>query len=69
MARAGFDPRASVELWQKMERSSQGSPPEFLSTHPSESSRITRLQQSMREVMPLYEQAVSAGRQPRCGAP
>ena len=66
MARAGFDPRASVELWRAMERKGGGSPPEFLSTHPSESSRIARLEQSMREVMPLYEQAVNAGRRPRC---
>ncbi len=66
MARAGFDPRASVELWQRMERQARGSPPEFLSTHPSESTRIARLQQHMREALPLYEQARSAGRQPHC---
>jgi predicted Zn-dependent protease len=67
MARAGFDPRASVELWQKMERNAQGSPPEFLSTHPSEASRIARLQETMREVLPVYERAVASGRRPSCG--
>jgi predicted Zn-dependent protease len=66
MARAGFDPRASVQLWRNMERQGGGSPPEFLSTHPSESSRIARLEQGMREVMPLYEQARNAGRRPDC---
>jgi predicted Zn-dependent protease len=66
MARAGFDPRGSVELWRRMQREAQGSPPEFLSTHPAESTRIAQLERSMREVQPLYQQAVSAGRRPRC---
>ncbi len=66
MARAGFDPRASVELWRRMQRKEQGSPPEFLSTHPAEATRIAQLEQSMREVMPTYEQAAAAGRRPSC---
>ncbi len=40
MARAGFDPRQSIQLWQNMSASSRGRPPEFLSTHPSHGSRI-----------------------------
>lgn len=66
MARAGFDPRASVELWRRMQREAKGSPPEFLSTHPAEGTRIAQLEQHMREVTPLYQQAVSAGRRPSC---
>ena len=57
-ARAGFDPRAAVTLWQKMGAASGGSSqPEFLSTHPSASTRINELQTTSQQVMPLYEQA------------
>jgi len=54
-ARAGYDPRAAVTLWQKMGAASEGNaPPEILSTHPSASSRIADLQQAAEQVMPLY---------------
>ncbi len=43
MAKAGFDPYQSVELWKNMARASKGSPPELLSTHPSHDSRISDL--------------------------
>jgi predicted Zn-dependent protease len=56
MARAGFDPNASVSLWQKMAKLGGGGP-EFLSTHPSGESRIRDLQASIPRVMPLYEAA------------
>ncbi|MFA7670301.1 MAG: M48 family metallopeptidase [Burkholderiaceae bacterium] len=57
-ARAGYDPRAAITLWQKMGNLSAGSaPPEFLSTHPSASTRMTELQRSAEKVMPLYRQA------------
>lgn len=56
-ARAGYDPRASVALWQKMMKQSGGGQPEILSTHPSPESRITDLQDYSARVMPLYEQA------------
>lgn len=55
-ARAGYDPRAAVTLWQKMGALSGGGTPEFLSTHPSPASRIGDLQQAADRVMPLYEQ-------------
>ncbi|HMM54787.1 MAG TPA: M48 family metallopeptidase [Candidatus Desulfobacillus sp.] len=56
-ARAGYDPRAGVSLWQKMAASSKGAPPQWLSTHPSGKNRIEEIQRHLPEVMPLYEQA------------
>lgn len=66
MAKAGFDPRESVTLWQNMAAVSGGSPPQFLSTHPSHATRVRDLQAQMAEVMPLYQQAQAAGRRPDC---
>jgi len=54
-ARAGYDPRAAVTLWQKMARASGGGPPQFLSTHPSPQNRIRDLQGYAAKVIPLYE--------------
>lgn len=55
-ARAGYDPRAAITLWQKMAQASGGGgTPEFLSTHPSASSRIKDLQDYSGRVLPLYE--------------
>jgi predicted Zn-dependent protease len=57
-ARAGYDPRAGVTLWQKMIQVSQGGrPPEFLSSHPAEASRVQEIQALLPTVMPLYTAA------------
>jgi predicted Zn-dependent protease len=56
-ARAGYDPRAGVTLWQKMAAASSGAPPEWLSTHPSGNTRIEDIQNNLPQVMPLYERA------------
>lgn len=57
-ARAGFDPRAAIALWQKMAKlSSGGAPPQILSTHPSHDTRIKDLTEFSQKVLPLYEQA------------
>ncbi len=67
MARAGFDPRESVTLWRNMARASGGqAPPEFLSTHPSNETRIRQLQAKMDEAVRVYEQSKAAGRRPNC---
>lgn len=52
-AEAGFDPRAALKLWERM-AARGGGPPEFLSTHPSERTRIRRLQAIMPEAMQIY---------------
>jgi predicted Zn-dependent protease len=57
MARAGYDPHAALSLWQKMGQASQNGTPAFLSTHPSDSSRLAVLQSLMPRVQPLYEAA------------
>ncbi|HAS63591.1 MAG TPA: Zn-dependent protease [Vibrio sp.] len=57
MAKAGFDPRESVTLWHNMAKASQGQqPPELLSTHPSHSTRIRDLTQTMQQ-LPNYSMA------------
>ncbi len=66
MARAGFDPRASVSLWQNMARAGGSAPPELLSTHPSSDTRILDLQQRMAKALLLQEAARSRGNDPHC---
>jgi predicted Zn-dependent protease len=67
MAKAGFDPKQSIFLWQKMEQASQGQQPiEFMSTHPSHETRIRDLEQHMPQALALFQQAQAMGRQPHC---
>jgi len=56
-ARAGYDPRAAVTLWQKMGQVGGAAPPQFLSTHPSPQNRQKDLTAYAARVMPLYESA------------
>jgi predicted Zn-dependent protease len=62
-ARAGYDPRAGVTLWQKMMNESRGAPPEFLSTHPAGATRIREIQENLPRVEPLYARAPKPDRQ------
>src|SRR5262249_51651253 len=52
-ARAGYDPKAAVTLWEKMGKLG-GTPPEFLSTHPSPEHRAQRLKELGAKVEPFY---------------
>lgn len=56
-ARAGFDPRAGITLWQKMQAASKGAPPQWLSTHPAGNTRIAEIEKALPLVLPLYERA------------
>lgn len=56
-ARAGYDPRAGVSLWQKMGAAAKGAPPQWMSTHPAGSTRIQDIQANLPKVMPLYDRA------------
>lgn len=59
-ARAGYDPRAAVSLWEKMARATAGNqPPQFLSTHPAPGNRIQALQALVPQMMPVYQRARS----------
>ncbi len=64
MARAGFDPRESVELWKNMEASGGGQPPQFLSSHPSHENRIKTLNEKMPEAVKERE---NSPHRPNCG--
>ena len=54
-AKAGYDPRAAIGFWERMEAQKSGSPPEFLSTHPSGSTRIRKLNQLMPKAVQVYQ--------------
>lgn len=55
-ARAGYDPRAGLSLWNKMLAANPGGrPPEFLSSHPAEASRVAQIEALLPTVMPLYQ--------------
>jgi predicted Zn-dependent protease len=66
MAKAGFDPRESTRLWVNMGRAGGGQPPEFLSTHPSHSTRISELNAHMPVAVQLQSRARQQGKRPDC---
>jgi predicted Zn-dependent protease len=57
-ARAGFDPRAGVALWQKMGALNQRAPVELLSTHPGGKERIAQIENHMSVLLPLYARSL-----------
>ncbi|MGH8566693.1 MAG: M48 family metallopeptidase [Gammaproteobacteria bacterium] len=67
MAKSGFDPREAPKLWANMSKQGGGAPPEFLSTHPANETRIRDLQNHLPRALPLYEETRAQGGQPKCG--
>ena len=57
MAIAGYDPSSAPKFWERMSATGGGAPPEFLSTHPSHETRISRLNAKMPEAMEYYEKS------------
>jgi len=58
MAMAGYDPNTTVEFWKRMAQEKQGkAPPEFMSTHPSDETRINNIRELIPEVMPYYKKS------------
>ncbi|MGH8443934.1 MAG: M48 family metallopeptidase, partial [Solimonas sp.] len=66
MARAGFDPSQAIVLWQNMSKEAGQTPPEFMSTHPSNDTRIADLQRNLPKDQPVYQAARAAGKRPAC---
>ncbi|RJG08039.1 M48 family peptidase [Noviherbaspirillum cavernae] len=62
-ARAGYDPRAAISVWRKMQGMGESQPPQFASTHPSHQTRIADLERYSAMVMSLYEAASKKQRQ------
>lgn len=56
LARACFDPREAPKLWQRMGQNAGQTPPEFMSTHPSSSTRVRQFEQWMPEALEIYQQ-------------
>lgn len=66
MAKAGFNPKESVTLWENMSTAGSGATPEFLSTHPAPTSRINNLQSQMTKALSEQSTANSQGKRPQC---
>ncbi|OKY27767.1 MULTISPECIES: M48 family metallopeptidase [Thalassotalea] len=64
MAQSGFKPSAAISLWQNMAKQSKGSPPEFLSTHPSNQTRINDLSKNLPTAQAIYQRSTL---RPSCG--
>ncbi len=56
-ARAGYDPRSALTLWQKMQAASKGAPPAFLSDHPANPDRLRTIAANIPRVQGLYDRA------------
>lgn len=56
-ARAGYDPRAAISFWRKMQGGKKRKMPEFLSTHPNPGNRIEFLRSNMDHALTLYREA------------
>jgi predicted Zn-dependent protease len=69
MARSGFSPEASVHLWQNMSKLSKEAPPEFMSTHPSNQTRIKQLNEHLTISQQYYLTEKNSGNIPRCVKP
>ncbi len=59
-ADAGYDPREAIRIWERMAAASAGAPPEFLSTHPANETRIADLKRWMPEALAIYQKAPKA---------
>lgn len=57
MAMAGYNPQTAVAFWERMAENKEGAPPEFLSTHPSDKTRIQAIEELIPEAMPYYYRA------------
>jgi len=66
MSMAGFNPEGAIALWQNMAKAAEAKPPEMLSTHPSDQSRIRELYNRLPKAKILYQNAQQRGMHPHC---
>jgi predicted Zn-dependent protease len=66
MAKAGYDPKGAVSLWQRMQALNKAQPPQFLSTHPNSALRIELLSLRAPTLVKDQKAARQAGRKPKC---
>lgn len=69
MARSGFDPQSSVKLWQNMSALNKDAPPEFMSTHPANDTRIKQLTTHLTASKAYYLAAKTQGEVHQCVKP
>jgi predicted Zn-dependent protease len=55
MAMAGYDPHAALDFWQRMSENAGAKPPEFLSTHPADATRLAKIREEIPEAMKYYK--------------
>lgn len=55
LAMAGYDPNQAVAFWERMAANSKGAPMEFMSTHPSDATRIAQIKQYLPEALSYYK--------------
>ncbi len=63
MAMAGYDPREAAQFWTRMSQASKGQqrPPQFLSTHPADESRVARINKILPDALKYYQQSQGRG--------
>jgi predicted Zn-dependent protease len=61
MAMAGYDPHVAVPFWERMAKQGGAKPPEFLSTHPADQTRINDINKLMPEAMKYYKPQTTNG--------
>lgn len=66
MAKAGFDPKESIDLWKNMSAMGGSKPMEIMSTHPSDETRMKQLNEKLPDANKLYEEAKAKGKNPGC---
>ena len=66
MAKAGFDPRAAMYLWKNMAAANKNAPPEFLSSHPSDETRLDAIVKAITPALVEYNEAREGGKRPNC---
>ena len=66
MAKAGYDPRATLYLWRNMADQDDNRPSEWVSTHPSPDTRMADLARNLAPALVEYNAAIEAGRRPNC---